>query len=71
MLTIILLLILAGIIILSGLLLLLRPAVLIRIGSVFNRVVINTDTAVLANRWLWGAIFLLIGAYIFYVTFTN
>ncbi|MCH8011344.1 MAG: hypothetical protein IIA61_05270 [Candidatus Marinimicrobia bacterium] len=71
MLTIILLLILAGIIILSGLLLLLRPAVLIRIGSVFNRVVIITDTAILANRWLWGAIFLLIGAYIFYVTFTN
>ncbi|MCH8069359.1 MAG: hypothetical protein IID16_08870 [Candidatus Marinimicrobia bacterium] len=71
MLTLILLLILAGIIILSGLLLLLRPAVLIRLSSLFNKVVINTDTAVLAYRWLWGMIFMLAGIYLFYVAFTN
>ncbi len=71
MLMIILLLILAGIIILCGLLLLVRPQILIRIGSVFNRVITGADTVVLTYRWLWGAIFLLIGAYLYYVGFTS
>lgn len=53
-----------------GILLVVSPSVLVKIIRAIDVVIGFTDVSILAHRWIWGTLFLLASAYIFYIVFT-